>query len=219
MKISPSILAANPIDLKSQLALMQAAVVDFIHMDVMDGHFVPTLSFGEAYTAAVQAATDIPLDVHLMVSRPEMEIPKYIKLAPHIITFHLEANAFPIRLAQSIRAEGIKAGISLNPGTSVELLEPILDEIDLVLIMSVEPGFYGQSFIASSLRKIVRLKEMIGNRNILIEVDGGVNLENIASIKEAGTDLCVAGSAAFKDGNVNANVIKLKDAAAGGLDR
>lgn len=213
MQISPSILAANPIDLKRVLEGMQADVVDFIHMDVMDGHFVPTLSFGEGYTAAVDAATSIPLDVHLMVSRPELEIPKYFGLKPHNITFHLEATDFPIRLAQSIRAEGIKSGIALNPGTPVSLLETVLDEIDLVLIMSVEPGFYGQKFIPSALPKIRQLKTMIAERDIIIEVDGGVTTENIHDIKVAGAELCVAGSAAFKGGDVNANVQSLKKAA------
>ncbi|MBI3396363.1 MAG: ribulose-phosphate 3-epimerase [Spirochaetia bacterium] len=213
MKISPSILAANLIDLKSVLGQMDPALVDLIHMDVMDGHFVPQLSFGEAYSKAVKEAVAIPLDVHLMVSRPELEIPKYFDLNPYVITFHLEATNFPIRLAQLIRSKGIKAGISLNPGTPVSALEPALDDIDMVLIMSVEPGFYGQKFIPQSMRKLEALKTLIGSRPIEVEIDGGVSVDNIRSLKEKGVGIAVAGAAVFKGGSVNDNVRALKSAA------
>ncbi len=213
MKISPSILAANLIDLKATLEEMDPGKVDFIHLDVMDGHFVPALTFGEAYAKAVKQATNIPLDVHLMVSRPEAEVPKYFELEPHNITFHLEATDFPIRLAQSIREKGIKAGIALNPGTPADALEPCLDYIDMILVMSVEPGYYGQKFIESSHRKIQRIADLIGDRDIILECDGGVGTGNIGELHQGGISICVAGSACFKGGNVNDNVTALKDAA------
>ncbi|HNL03163.1 MAG TPA: ribulose-phosphate 3-epimerase, partial [Leptospiraceae bacterium] len=137
MKISPSILAADMLDLKTTLRAMDPSAIDFIHMDVMDGHFVPQLSFGERITELAAQHTKIPLDVHLMVDQPELEGPKYFKLKPHNITFHLEATNFPVRLAREIKSAGILPGIALNPGTSVSLLENVLDEIGMVLIMSV----------------------------------------------------------------------------------
>ena len=213
MKISPSILAATIVDLKRVLEQMDPARVDFVHMDIMDGHFVPQLSFGEQITKEVSALTSIPLDVHLMCDRPELEVPKYFALKPHNITFHLEASHFPIRLAQSIRERGIKAGIALCPGTPIENLEPALDYIDQILIMSVEPGFYGQKFLTSTYRKLERTRELIMGRDIILEVDGGVNTENISRLKDSGVDMCVAGSACFKSGDVNENVMALKTAA------
>ena len=215
MKISPSILAAELISLKGILQHMDPAVVDFIHLDVMDGHFVPQLSYGEKLSAEVKAACTIPLDVHLMVTAPQDEIPKYFALAPHNITFHLEATNFPIRLAQHIREAGIKAGVALNPGTPAGALDSILDYIDLILIMTVEPGFYGQKFIDSCLAKIQKVREMTHGRNILLQVDGGVNANNIARLAQCGVEICVAGAAGFQGGNVNQNVTTLKTAAAG----
>ena len=212
MLISPSILAADLIDLKRVLEGLDPTSIDFIHLDVMDGHFVPQLSFGESYSKAIGQATAIPLDVHLMVDQPEAEVPKYFELKPHNITFHLEATHFPVRLAQLIREQGIKAGIALNPGTSVELLEPVLDEIDMVLLMSVEPGYYGQSFIPSSYRRVARLKELIGDRQIAIEIDGGINAENIGRLSELGVSMAVAGSFLFKGGQPNERARDLKAA-------
>lgn len=215
MKISPSILAADLIDLRNILKGMDDEVVDLLHLDVMDGHFVPAISFGELISQLVAGATSIPPDVHLMVSRPEREISKYFTLKPFNITFHIEATDFPIRLAQLIRAEGIRAGVALNPGTAVNVLEPLLDEIDLILIMSVEPGFYGQKFIRNALDKITAVKEMIGGHEILIQVDGGVSTDNVELLERLGVDIAVAGSACFKSGNVNDNIKKLKSTAAG----
>ncbi len=212
MKISPSILAANLIDLKQTLAGMDASAIDLIHLDVMDGHFVPQLSFGEAYAKAVKEATDIPLDVHLMVDQPEVEVPKYFELQPHNITFHVEATHFPVRLAQQIRGEGIKAGVSLNPATSVDVLEPFIDSIDMVLIMSVEPGFYGQSFIEATYRKLERLQNLTAGRDILVQVDGGVNAENVAKLWDRGTRSVVAGSFLFKGEGPNDRARQLKSA-------
>ncbi len=215
MKISPSILAADLIGLRGILKEMNPSVIDLIHLDVMDGHFVPQLSFGESYSKAVKEATPIPLDVHLMVSNPEREVPKYFELAPHNITFHAEATNNPIRLAQSIRAEKIRAGICLNPSTPAGALEPLLDNIDFVLLMSVEPGFYGQKFIPAVMRKIRTVAEMIRGRDIELEVDGGIGPDNIHELAEAGVQICVAGAAVFKTGNVNDNAAALKARARG----
>ncbi|MCB1171426.1 MAG: ribulose-phosphate 3-epimerase [Leptospiraceae bacterium] len=217
MDLSPSILAADLTDLKSSLHQLEGKV-EYLHMDIMDGHFVPTLSFGELYTKLLKQHTEIPLDVHLMVSRPEKEVPKYFDLSPANITFHVEATDFSVRLAREIRKQGIKAGVSLNPATSLASLDYLLDEIDLVLIMSVEPGFYGQSFIQSSLEKIRQLRELIGDRDITIEVDGGIDASNIGRIIEAGARRIVAGSACFKGGDIAGNISRLRDAAAVSLD-
>lgn len=217
MDLSPSILAADLTDLKSSLHDLEGRV-EYLHMDVMDGHFVPTLSFGELYTRLLKQHTSIPLDVHLMVDRPEQEVPKYFPLEPDNITFHVEATDFGVRLAREIRKNGIKAGVSLNPSTPLASLEYLLEEIDLVLIMSVEPGFYGQSFIQSSLRKIEQLSAMIGDREITIEVDGGIDASNVASVLEAGARRIVAGSACFKGGDIPANIERLRQAASVSLD-
>ncbi len=215
MKVSPSILAADLTDLKNTLDEMDPSVVDLIHIDVMDGHFVPALSFGELYTKTVGTHTNIPLDVHLMVTHPENEIPKYLEMKPYNITYHSEATAFPIRLSQVIREAGIRAGIALNPGTPVSVLEPLMDHVDLILLMSVEPGFYGQKFIDSVLPKVKQVSEMINGRDIEIQVDGGVGPANVNALAEAGCNIVVAGSACFKGGAVNDNVKSIKNAAQG----
>lgn len=215
MKISPSILAADLTDLKRILETMDPEIVDLIHIDVMDGHFVPAISFGELYTSTVKKHTPIPLDVHLMVTNPDLEIPKYYDLEPFNITFHLEATNFPIRLAQEIRKRGIRAGIALNPGTPIRDLEAVLDHIDLILLMSVEPGFYGQKFIPSVLDKIKECSSMIKGREILLQVDGGIGPENIRILNESGVHISVAGSAGFKGGDVNQNVRIMKITASG----
>ena len=212
MKISASILAAELIDLKQILPRMSPACIDFIHLDVMDGHFVPQLSFGEALVQEIANASPLPLDVHLMVSDPETEVPKYIPLKPENLSFHLEASRAPIRLLRAIREEGIGAGIALNPATPVEALESIIDEVDLILLMSVEPGYYGQKFLPMTLPKIKKLKLLLQERNIQIEVDGGVNLQNIADLEEAQVDIAVAGSACFSTPDINENARKLKAA-------
>ena len=212
MKISVSVLAGPLIDLKKILGEMNEQLIDFIHMDVMDGHFVPQLSFGEAYCAQVGKHTNIPLDVHLMVCQPELQVEKYfsIKPRPHVISFHIEATHAAVRLAQSIRKQNIQAGVAICPGTAIEIVEPLLDEIDLILLMSVEPGYYGQKFIANSLERVKKLKAMIGKRKITLEVDGGVGFDNIAILAEAGVDVAVSGSACFSRNNVNTAVEELK---------
>lgn len=185
-------------------------------MDVMDGNFVPQISFGEAITKEVKGMTSIPLDVHLMVEKPENHVAKYFELNPYCITFHAETTRFPIRLAQEIKKSGTKVGVSLNPGTPVQALETLLPYLDLVLIMTVEPGFYGQKFVDGGLEKIRKVKSLISSFPIELEVDGGVNDSNIHALSEAGTDICVVGAGLFKTGNPNENGKKLKKIAVGG---
>ncbi len=210
MKISPSILAADLVNFKDQLKFLEEKV-DLLHLDIMDGHFVPTLSFGESYVKVLKKHTAIPLDVHLMVANPEKEVPKYYEFQPYNITFHYEATNFPVRLSEEIRKRNIKAGISLNPKTPIEFIEPLLENFDLVLIMSVEPGFYGQKFIQFCLDKIKKLRDRINEKklDILIEVDGGINSENAKAIVQSGADILVAGSFIFS-GNIEDNINSLK---------
>lgn len=210
MKLSPSILASDLTDLKHILKTIENQV-DYLHLDIMDGHFVPTLSFGEVYVKLLKEHSRIPLDVHLMVQNPEKEVPKYFEFEPFVITFHYEATHFPVRLANEIKKNNIQCGISINPKTPVEFLEPFLEYIDLVLIMSVEPGFYGQKFLDFSIQKIQKLKELILKKNLktLIEVDGGINEKNLAEVLKAGADIVVSGASVFK-GNISENIEKLK---------
>jgi len=210
MKISASILAAQLSNLSTVVPKLKPKAIDFIHMDVMDGNFVPQISFGEALTEEVSKLTKIPLDVHLMVKNPEKHVPNYYKLKPEYITFHRETTDFPIRLAEDIRKNGIKAGIALNPGTPVKMIQDCLPYIDLILIMTVEPGFYGQSFVKSGLEKINRAKELIGSYPIELEVDGGVNTSNIERLSDIGVNICIAGSALFKNNKPNENSLSLK---------
>lgn len=210
MQISPSILAADLTDLKSILKQMDPGAIDMIHMDVMDGHFVPAVSFGELYTRTVASHTSIPLDIHLMVENPARVIPEYLEMKPRNITFHIEATNFPIRISQEIRKSNVQCGVSLNPGTDVRTLEPLLDHIDMVLFMSVEPGFYGQKFLESVLPKIDQFVQMRKDRSIQIQVDGGVGPGNIALLAKMGVDIVVAGSAVFKTPQINDNARSLK---------
>jgi ribulose-phosphate 3-epimerase len=197
MKISASVLASQLTSLSNDVTSYKN--IDYLHMDVMDGNFVPQISFGEAIVGEIHKSSTIPLDIHLMVKNPEVHVPKYFAFNPYCITFHYEATDFSVRLAEEIRKSGSKVGISLNPQTPVELLEPILDSIDLILIMTVDPGFYGQKFFSGGLRKIQKAKDLIGSRKIEIEVDGGVNDQTIPSISKAGADLCVVGAYLYKN--------------------
>ncbi|PJZ69539.1 ribulose-phosphate 3-epimerase [Leptospira perolatii] len=210
MKISASILATQLTSLSSHVPNFKQDSIDLIHLDVMDGNFVPQISFGEALCKEVKAMTKIPMDVHLMVEKPENHVAKYYELDPYCITFHLEKTDFPIRLAQEIKKSGTKVGVSINPGTTAQSLEPLLPYIDLALIMTVEPGFYGQKFVQNGLEKIRKVKELIGSYPIEIQVDGGVNETNIAELAKAGADICVVGAGLFKSGNPNDNGTMLK---------
>lgn len=214
MKISASILAAKLTELGSTVPDYDPAAIDLMHMDVMDGNFVPQISFGEALSKEVRGLTSIPLDVHLMVSKPENHVAKYYELNPYCITFHIETTDFPVRLAQEIKNNGAKVGISLNPGTPVSSLENVLPYVDLILLMTVEPGFYGQKFIMNGMEKIRKAKESIGSRPIELEVDGGVNDSNIQELKKNGVDIVVVGAGLYKTGTPVENAKNLKALAA-----
>lgn len=210
MKISASILASELTNLKATLPTLDEKSVDLIHIDVMDGNFVPQISFGEAFTKEVKNHTKIPLDVHLMVQNPELHARKYYELKPYCITFHIETTHFAVRLSEEIKATGSKVGITLNPGTPIENIVPLIPYVDLVLIMTVDPGFYGQSFIKNGFQKIQRAKELIQGSGILLEVDGGVNESNIGELARLGVDISVVGSGLFKGEGPNSQGKKLK---------
>ena len=210
VRIAPSLLAADFGRLAEEVAAVERASADLIHIDVMDGHFVPNLTLGPVVIEAIRKVTKMPLDVHLMVAKPEAEARKYFDLKPAIITFHYEATTAPIRLAEEIRARGIQAGISLNPRTPVSVLEDLTRYIDVVLLMSVEPGFYGQKFIDASWERLTVLKSLkTKGHPFEIEVDGGVSDVNASQLVEAGADILVSGSYVFK-GDMKEKVKKLK---------
>ena len=201
--IAPSILSADFANLGRDIKALEAAGADWIHVDVMDGHFVPAISFGASVMASVRSYTDLPFDVHLMISPVDPYIEEFAKAGADIISVHAEATNHLDRTIQLIKSFGKKAGVVLNPATSTNVLEYVLDDIDLILVMSVNPGFGGQKFLHSQLTKIKTIRKMIGDRDIHLEVDGGVNAETAKLCIEAGADALVAGSAVFKDGNAN----------------
>lgn len=200
VKIAPSILSADFTRLNEQIQACEKGNAHWIHCDVMDGHFVPNLTFGPFIVEAAKKCTSLPLDVHLMIENPDFFIPDFVKAGANFVTVHQEIVSHLHRSVSLIRSLGAKPGVSINPATPISTLEEILPFIDLVLIMSVNPGFGGQSFISQSLSKISRLREMAKsvNPNLIIEVDGGVSVSTIQSIVDAGADVLVAGSAVFK---------------------
>lgn len=199
VKLAPSILSADFARLGEQVAEVTRAGADYIHIDVMDGHFVPNISIGIPVIASLRSWTNLPLDVHLMIQHPERCISQFAKSGADIITIHVEACSSLHRLIHSIKELNVKAGVALNPATTLTSVEEILPDVDLILIMSVEPGYGGQSFIPSSLDKISRLRKMLDNKksNAELEVDGGITIDNATSIVQAGADVLAIGSSIF----------------------
>ncbi|MGC6521178.1 MAG: ribulose-phosphate 3-epimerase [Candidatus Micropelagos thuwalensis] len=202
VKISPSILAADFACLGEEVTAICEAGCDYVHVDVMDGHFVPNLTIGPGVVKAIKPHASKPLDVHLMISPVDAFIDLFAEAGADIITFHPEAGSHPHRTVQAIKAAGCKAGISLNPATPIAALEELIEDIDLILVMSVNPGFGGQKFIKTQLEKIRRIRDLItaAGREIELEVDGGVNSKNAEEIITAGADVLVAGTAVFQNG-------------------
>ncbi len=215
MKIAPSILSADFTDLKSAIALCQSAQTDYLHIDVMDGHFVPNLTIGPVVVKSIRCKTDLFLDVHLMVTNPEMLIEPFVNAGADSITFHIEAAENPKHLIEVIRSFNKQVGISIKPGTPLNMLESYLQYIDLILVMSVEPGFGGQGYIPESTDRIIEidkiLKTMGLRKQIIIEVDGGIKLSNAKIVKDAGADILVAGSAIFNSENPHQTIEQFKN--------
>ncbi len=204
MKLAPSILSADFSQLGEHVALIEKGGADLIHVDVMDGHFVPNISFGAAVMKSLNGKTSLKYDVHLMIENPDMYIEDFVTDNTEYITVHQEACTHLHRTIQYIKSLGVKAGVSINPATPIGVLEDILADVDLVLIMSVNPGFGGQKFIPRALDKIKLLEQWRREEGLdfLIEVDGGVNLDNAKELMDAGTDILVAGSAVFGAENI-----------------
>jgi len=210
--IAPSILSADLLRLEEQVKAVTKNGASFIHVDVMDGHFVPNLTFGPNMVKALKRITGIPLDVHLMISNPDRYIDTYARAGADILTVHQEACTHLHRTLQTIHHAGMKAGVSLNPATPLSTIENVLDDTDLLLIMTVNPGFGGQKFIPQGLKKIAKARKMINDagRDILLEVDGGVDMQTVESIVQAGARVLVSGSAIFDRPDIVAAMQELK---------
>lgn len=215
VKIAPSILAADFARLADEVAKIEAAGADFLHVDVMDGHFVPNLTIGPPIVEALRKVTSLPLDVHLMITNPDAFIPEFANAGATYLTVHTETCPHLHRTIQLIKEHGVKAGITLNPSTSLSTLEEVIADADLVLIMSVNPGFGGQKFIPAVYDKIARARDLImrTGSQALLEVDGGIKIDNAAEIVKAGADVLVAGSAIFNTPNYAETIQAFRSAA------
>lgn len=212
IKIAPSILSADFIRLGEEIRAAEAAGADMLHLDVMDGHFVPNITIGPMVVDAIRKTTNLPLDVHLMIEEPDKFLNDFINAGSDYLTVHIEASVHLHRTIQRIKEKGVRAGVSLNPATPLSSIEHILPDVDMVLLMSVNPGFGGQKFIPDILNKTKKLKKIIKQRklNVLIEVDGGVKLDNAAGVAKAGADILVMGSAFFSSGDYREYMKKLR---------
>jgi ribulose-phosphate 3-epimerase len=216
--IAPSILDSDLTRLGESVNLLEHAGADFVHLDVMDGCFVPNISIGVPVVASVRKVTSLPLDVHLMIDRPERYVDAFIDAGADILTIHYEATLHPHRALQAIREHGVKAGLALNPGTPVTVMRDLLELCDMILLMSVNPGFGGQQFIPRTIQRLGELDEILGteSQKPMVEVDGGVNAGNAREIVAAGANVLVAGSAVFRhDDGVAAAILAIRESAAG----
>jgi len=200
IKLAPSILSADFARLGEQIDEVARAGADYIHVDVMDGHFVPNITIGAPVVASIRRVTSLPLDVHLMIEHPERYISEFINAGADIITVHVEASPHLLSTIQAIKEQGVKAGVSLNPPTPLSAVDEFIHHVDLILVMSVNPGFGGQSFIPETLPRIANMRKILDNRkpSVELEVDGGINAENAPAIVEAGANVLVAGNSVFR---------------------
>jgi len=213
MKLAPSILSADFSNLLGDVKKVEEAGCDMLHIDVMDGHFVPNITIGPLVIESLKSKTELPFDVHLMIENPDRYIAQFAKAGADIISVHSEACTHLHRTIQLIKDNNIKAAVALNPATPLNVIEHVLEDLDMILIMTVNPGFGGQSFIESSIRKIETLRKMIEDRglNVDIQVDGGIKVDNVKRVIDAGANIVVAGSAIFGSGNIKQAVNKFRE--------